>query len=77
MDALVLRARAAALVLSPAGRSYWQNFTNAVVIYLLITRALKTQRHLRARGVLQTIRDFYRWVLQVRRAIAVAGRHND
>ncbi|KAI0745932.1 PLP-dependent transferase [Earliella scabrosa] len=58
---LVARAKS---VLSPVGRSYWQNFTNAVVIYLLITRALKTQRHLRARGVLQTIRDFYRWVLQ-------------
>ena len=66
MDALVLRARAAALALSPAGRSYWQNFTNAVVVYLLLKRTLKATRHLRARGILQTASDFYRWVVQVR-----------
>ena len=64
-NALIARAKSAALALSPVGRSYWQNFTNAVVVYLLLTRTLKAHRHLRARGILQTIRDFYKWVLQV------------
>ena len=65
MNTVVTRAKAAASALSPVGRSYWQNFTNAVVIYLFLTRALKTHRHLRARGIVQTVRDFYKWILQV------------
>lgn len=65
--ALIARAKTAVSALSPVGRSYWQNFTNAVVVYLLLTRAIKAQRHLRARGVLQTLRDLYKWVLQVRK----------
>ncbi|KAH9942392.1 PLP-dependent transferase [Epithele typhae] len=44
--------------------SHWQNFTNAVVVYLLLSRTLKISRHLRARGIVRTVRDFYKWVLQ-------------
>ncbi|TFK79129.1 PLP-dependent transferase [Polyporus arcularius HHB13444] len=64
MSTLVPRAHTLALAFSPLGRSYWQNFTNAVVIYLILTRTVKAGRHLRARGVIQTARDVYKWVLQ-------------
>ncbi|KAI0689368.1 PLP-dependent transferase [Cerioporus squamosus] len=64
MSALVSRAQAVALALSPVGRSSWQNFTNALAIYLILTRTIKAGRHLRARGVVQTVRDVYKWVLQ-------------
>ncbi len=66
MSTVVSRAHTLALAFSPLGRSYWQNFTNAVVIYLILTRTVKAGRHLRARGVIQTFRDVYKWALQVR-----------
>ena len=53
-------------LLAPAGATQWQRFTNIVVIYFILSRLLKVQRHLRARGVIQTVHDFYRWSLQVR-----------
>ena len=34
--------------------------------YILFTRALKTQRHLQARGFRSSLRDVYLWVSQVR-----------
>ena len=66
MSLLASRAQTIALALSPVGRSSWQNFTNAVALYFILTRTLKAGRHLRARGIVQTARDFYKWVIQVR-----------
>ncbi|KAM5534548.1 hypothetical protein V8D89_011752 [Ganoderma adspersum] len=51
-------------LLAPAGATPWQRVTNVVVIYFILSRLLKVQRHLRARGVVQTVHDFYRWSLQ-------------
>ena len=56
-------------LLSPAGATPWQRFTNIIVIYFVFSRLLKVQRHLRARGVVQTVHDFYRWALQVSGAV--------
>ncbi|KAI0358513.1 PLP-dependent transferase [Trametes cingulata] len=50
--------------LSPYARNVWETFKTAVVVYLLVTRALKTERHVRARGLIQSVKDIYRWVLQ-------------
>ncbi|RPD57568.1 PLP-dependent transferase [Lentinus tigrinus ALCF2SS1-7] len=63
-SALASGAQKVLLALSPVGRSSWQNFTNALAIYFILTHSLKASRHLRARGVLQTVQDFYKWVLQ-------------
>lgn len=65
--------RAVALLLEPAKLvglipTSWNPLDavkNTVLLYLLLTRLLKIQRHLRARGILQTGHDFYRWTLQV------------
>ena len=70
MSLLASRAQTIALALSPVGRSSWQNFTNAVALYFILTRTLKAGRHLRARGIVQTVRDFYKWVIQVSTTIA-------
>ncbi|KAI0373968.1 PLP-dependent transferase [Pilatotrama ljubarskyi] len=51
-------------VLSPYARKVWETFKTVVVVYLLVTRALKTERHVRARGLIQSVRDIYRWTLQ-------------
>ena len=78
MDSLVLRARGAAFALSPATNTPWHNFTNVVVVYLLLTRSLKLFRHFRARGIIQSGRDFYRWVLRVRPSLPPArAQHAD
>ncbi|OBZ70800.1 hypothetical protein A0H81_09249 [Grifola frondosa] len=40
------------------------NIKNVIVLYFLLNRILKVHRHIRARGLLQTLHDFYTWVLQ-------------
>ncbi|EJF65434.1 PLP-dependent transferase [Dichomitus squalens] len=61
---LVAAAKSAVAVLWPAGHTPWQNLTNAIVVYYVVSRTLKAHRHLRARGIVQTAHDFYQWVLQ-------------
>ncbi|KAI0829854.1 PLP-dependent transferase [Trametes gibbosa] len=51
-------------VLSPFGKTVWDNVKTAVVAYLIITRTVKAGRHLRARGLIKSVRDIYQWVLQ-------------
>ncbi|KAI0775783.1 PLP-dependent transferase [Trametes elegans] len=50
--------------LSPFGRTVWENLKTAVVVYLIATRLIKSERHIRARGLIQSVRDIYRWALQ-------------
>ncbi|KAI0630423.1 PLP-dependent transferase [Trametes polyzona] len=50
--------------LSPVGRTVWENVKTAIVAYLIITRALRAGRHVRARGLVQSVQDIYKWVLQ-------------
>ncbi|KAI0675368.1 PLP-dependent transferase [Trametes maxima] len=51
-------------VLSPFGRNVWENLKTAVVVYLIVTRVIKAERHVRARGLVRSVQDIYRWVLQ-------------
>jgi hypothetical protein len=37
-----------------------------LLCYILLTRILKIQRHLRARGISSSIRDVYLWISKVR-----------
>ncbi|EIW63248.1 PLP-dependent transferase [Trametes versicolor FP-101664 SS1] len=62
MSTLVPRANLPGL--SPFGRTVWENVKTAVVAYLIVTRVIKAGRHLRARGLVRSVTDIYRWVLQ-------------
>ncbi|KAI0029475.1 PLP-dependent transferase [Vararia minispora EC-137] len=39
------------------------NAKNALIFYLVFTRALKAYRHVRARGIVSVVQDAYRWVM--------------
>lgn len=44
---------------------YFDRVKTAVFLYVILTRLLKVQRHLRARGVASTIRDSINWLKYV------------
>lgn len=48
------------------------HFKTALFVYVLLTRSVKAQRHLWARGLTQTVRDFINWIS--RRVILLALR---
>ncbi|OSD06936.1 PLP-dependent transferase [Trametes coccinea BRFM310] len=50
--------------LSPTGRNIWDNIKTAVVVYIIFTRLVKAERHVRARGIVRSVSDIYRWVVQ-------------
>ncbi|KAI9062826.1 PLP-dependent transferase [Trametes sanguinea] len=50
--------------LSPTGRNLWDNIKTAVVVYIIFTRLVKAERHVRARGIVRSVADIYRWVVQ-------------
>ncbi|KAJ3749466.1 pyridoxal phosphate-dependent transferase [Lentinula detonsa] len=45
-------------------RSLYDNFKSLLFIYFLVTQSLKAERHLRARGILTTFKEFYAWIAQ-------------
>ncbi|KAI8992967.1 PLP-dependent transferase [Trametes punicea] len=51
-------------VLPSKARNLWEHLKTVIVIYLIFTRLVKAERHIRARGVARSIRDTYRWILQ-------------
>ncbi|CDO76973.1 hypothetical protein BN946_scf184281.g20 [Trametes cinnabarina] len=51
-------------VLSPTGRNFWENVKTAVVVYIIFTRLVKTERHVRARGIVHSVVDVYKSVVQ-------------
>ena len=64
MDSLLPRVNLP--VLSPTGRTVWENLKTALIVYLVFSRVIKAERHVRARGLVQSVRDAYTWVIQVR-----------
>ncbi|KAL7281568.1 hypothetical protein ACG7TL_004885 [Trametes sanguinea] len=50
--------------LSPTGRNIWDNIKTAIVVYIIFTRLVKAERHVRARGIVRSVSDIYRWVVQ-------------
>lgn len=44
----------------------FENAKTALFFYVILSQTWKASRHLVARGVTQTIREFYRYVSQVR-----------
>ncbi|KAH9839172.1 pyridoxal phosphate-dependent transferase [Rhodofomes roseus] len=54
------RTRLSAVVNSSA----YELLKDAIVVYLVVTRTLKVFRHLRARGVTETVVDFWKWISQ-------------
>jgi len=43
----------------------YENAKTILFCYVVLTQSIKVQRHLRARGIAETIREFYRWISQV------------
>lgn len=43
----------------------YENAKTALFYYVLFTQSLKAKRHLRARGIPETFREFWRWLSQV------------
>ncbi|KAH9892638.1 PLP-dependent transferase [Cubamyces lactineus] len=62
MDTLLPRVNLP--VLSPTGRTVWENLKTALIVYLVFSRVIKAERHVRARGLVQSVRDAYTWVIQ-------------
>ncbi|KAJ8472727.1 hypothetical protein ONZ51_g8322 [Trametes cubensis] len=62
MDSLLPRLNLP--VLSPTGRTVWENLKTALIVYLVFSRVIKAERHVRARGLVQSVRDAYTWVIQ-------------
>ncbi|KAI0335162.1 PLP-dependent transferase [Cubamyces sp. BRFM 1775] len=62
MDSLLPRVNLP--VLSPTGRTIWENLKTALIVYLVFSRVIKAERHVRARGLIQSVRDAYTWVIQ-------------
>ncbi|OCH93737.1 PLP-dependent transferase [Obba rivulosa] len=60
MDAVLSRTRLQALY----GNSPLEHLKTLVIAYLLLKRTLKLQRHLRARGLIQSIQDLWTWTTQ-------------
>ncbi|CCM03203.1 uncharacterized protein FIBRA_05327 [Fibroporia radiculosa] len=53
------------LLRPPSGpEGVFDNIKNLVFAYLVLSRSLKCYRHLRARGVVQSLQDFWRYVSQ-------------
>lgn len=48
------------------GNPLIEHFKTAVFVYVVLTRLLKVQRHLRARGLRSTLVEFWTWVNKVR-----------
>ncbi|KAI0320845.1 hypothetical protein OF83DRAFT_1102559, partial [Amylostereum chailletii] len=42
----------------------WDNAKNLVIFYLVWTRSIKAYRHIRARGLISTVEDAYKWIAQ-------------
>ncbi|KAH9913297.1 uncharacterized protein B0H18DRAFT_178184 [Fomitopsis serialis] len=55
------RTRLSATVNSSA----FELLKDAIVVYLVVTRGLKAFRHLRARGISQTVVDSWKWISRV------------
>lgn len=60
-DSIVRHTRLSAAVNS----SSYELLKDALVVYLLVTRSVKVFRHLRARGITQTVVDAWQWISQV------------
>ncbi|KAH9944721.1 PLP-dependent transferase [Amylocystis lapponica] len=60
-DAVLARATA---LYSARNSPTLTHLKNLLIAYLLFRRLLKAQRHLRARGLVQTVRDLWKWVVQ-------------
>ncbi|KAJ3726910.1 PLP-dependent transferase [Lentinula raphanica] len=45
-------------------RSLYENLKSLVFVYFLVTQSIKGERHLRARGILTTFKEFYAWLAQ-------------
>lgn len=58
-----IRTRAQALIKPPLPS--FDNAKTLLFLYVVLTRAVKVQRHLRARGTLASVRELYTWVAQV------------
>ncbi len=43
-------------------------------VYFLLTHYLKAHRHVRARGVVASVKEIYAWIAHVRRFIVVTKR---
>lgn len=43
----------------------FENAKTLLFIYVLLTQSLKAERHLWARGLIPSIREFYTWISQV------------
>ncbi|KAJ7899067.1 pyridoxal phosphate-dependent transferase [Mycena leptocephala] len=46
-----------------SSRAY-EHLKNILFFYVLLRQSVKVQRHLRARGILPSIREFYTWIVQ-------------
>lgn len=60
-------AKARTLARSPA----FDYVKTALFVYVLLTRLLQARRHVRARGLVPTLRDFWTWLSQVRGTLYV------
>ncbi|KAL0575549.1 Dihydrosphingosine phosphate lyase [Marasmius crinis-equi] len=56
--------KALAILLPNASASLFENAKSILLLYVLLTHSLKAYRHLRARTVGGTVREFYKWLSQ-------------
>ena len=61
MDAVLNNTRLRALY----GSSPLEHLKTLVIAYLLVKRTLQLHRHLRARGIVQSVQDLWKWTAQV------------
>jgi sphinganine-1-phosphate aldolase len=54
--------------------SFLESVKTLVFVYVILRQSVKANRHLRARGVRETVLDFWSWLCQVCRKFALVAR---